>query len=230
MSERYAIYYAPATTDSLWQKASHWLGRDCHQNCELAQPSIEGITPVDQYEYTASPRRYGFHATIKAPFQLAANTNIDAMRRELKAFARVQKPVEIGKLKLHQIGKFIALVPADQSEDVTRFAQKVVRHFDRYRAPMSAEKRQERIAAGLNDRQIELLDQWGYPYVSEQFKMHLTLTGQVEEQAGKMLFEAAQHWFADETARTFQLDNLALYHEPEKGAPFVRLEDFPLKG
>lgn len=230
MSERYAIYYAPATNDSLWQKAGQWLGRDCHQKGELAQPSINGMTPVDQYRFTASPRRYGFHATIKAPFHLAVNTNIDSLRRELRAFANVQKPVEIGALKLHQIGKFIAMVPAQQSEELINFAQKVVRHFDRYRAPLSQEKRQERIASGLNERQIELLDKWGYPYVSEQFKMHLTLTGQVDELAGKMLFEAAQHWFAEELERTYTFNNLALYHEPEQGAPFVRLEDFPLKG
>lgn len=230
MSERYAIYYAPATNDSLWQKASQWLGRDCHLNCELAQPSIEGVTPVDQYEFTASPRRYGFHATIKAPFHMAENTNIDSLRRDLKAFADAQKPVEIGSLKVHQIGRFVAIVPAHQCEDVTELAQKVVHHFDHYRAPLSQEKRQERIASGLNDRQIELLDQWGYPYVSEQFKMHLTLTGQVDELAGKLFFEAAQQWFAAELERTYTFNNLALYHEPEKGAPFVRLEDYPLRG
>lgn len=230
MSERYAIYYAPATTDALWRKASQWLGRDCHQKGELAQPSINGMTPVDQHNFTSSPRRYGFHATIKAPFRLATTSSVDALRRELRAFANVQRPIEIGTLKLHQIGKFMAMVPTHQSEELTKFAQKVVRHFDRYRAPLSPEKRQQRIASGLSERQIELLDQWGYPFVSEQFKMHLTLTGQVDELAGKLLFEAAQHWFEDELERTYIFDNLALYHEPESGAPFVRQEDFPFRG
>lgn len=230
MSERYAIYFAPAIASSLWQRASQWLGRDCTQTGELAQPSIEGISPMAQYEYTESPRRYGFHATLKAPFQLAHQTNIESLRRELDAFANAHAPVTIGALKVHQIGKFIALVPENQRADVTNFAQTTVRHFDDFRAPMNEEKRQQRIAAGLNDRQIELLDKWGYPYVEEQFKMHLTLTGPVDKPAQQTLFDAANSWFADELGHTFQLDNLALYHEPEKGAPFVRIADYPLKG
>jgi hypothetical protein len=39
---------------------------------------------------------------------------------------------------------------------------------------------------------------------------------------------AASEWFAPAIGRDVTLDRLTLFHEPEPGAPFVRLSDFPL--
>ena len=34
--------------------------------------------------------------------------------------------------------------------------------------------------SGLTDRQEALLTQWGYPYVMEEFRFHITLTGALD--------------------------------------------------
>ncbi len=230
MSERFAIYYAPATNSELWQKASAWLGRDCAAQAERDQPKIADIAAAEQIEMTCSPRRYGFHATIKPPFKLTTGMNIQRLQSQLAQFAGATQATEIGRLKVHAIGKFLALVPENQRPDITSFAQKVVEEFDHFRAPLSERRRQERVAAGLTDRQVELLDQWGYPYVMEQYKMHLTLTGRLNDHAGPKMLSAAKNWFGALLDQNYKLDNLALYHEPEKGAPFVRIADYPLRG
>ena len=49
--------------------------------------------------------------------------------------------------------------------------------FNAYRAPLSAADRERRIKAKLSPRQIELMDQWGYPYVLDEYRFHMTLTG-----------------------------------------------------
>src|SRR5262249_54746601 len=52
--------------------------------------------------------------------------------------------------------------------------------FDNFRSPVTPEERRRRLGAGLTNRQIENLDRWGYPYVLEDFRFHMTLTGPVD--------------------------------------------------
>ena len=72
MPERYAIYYAPARTSALWQRACEWLGRDPADG-GAATAQISGIDPARRLELTLSARRYGFHATMKATKSLKAS-------------------------------------------------------------------------------------------------------------------------------------------------------------
>ena len=71
MSARYAIYFAPDKHSGGWEFGANWLGRDEHDNTVLPQPPLEGISPLELTRITQAPRRYGFHATLKAPFRLA---------------------------------------------------------------------------------------------------------------------------------------------------------------
>src|SRR6516164_4703887 len=67
---------------------------------------------------------------------------------------------------------------AEQALD--RLAADGVMAFDRFRRPLTAHERGQRLGAGLSQRQIENLDRWGYPYVFEDFRFHLTLTGPID--------------------------------------------------
>jgi hypothetical protein len=84
---RYAIYFTPPADDPLTRLASHWLGRDAHAGADLAQPAVAGLAPDRLPALTGDPARYGFHATMKAPFSLAEGVGEDELVAALAALA-----------------------------------------------------------------------------------------------------------------------------------------------
>jgi hypothetical protein len=213
MTERFAIYYAPARESALWQKAQSWL----------AQPDLADLT--------VSARRYGFHATLKAPMTLKARTDWAELRGAIDAFAQQAAPVDMGRLGAHLLDGFLALTPVHQPQALTDFAATVVVATERYRQPLDAAERARRLKAPLTPRQVELVDQYGYPYVFEQFQFHMTLTDRMPADRRDELQQRAATWFADELSAPIMLDRLVVFHEAAPGEPFVRLnEDFVLRG
>jgi hypothetical protein len=228
MPERFALYYAPATTDPLWLKAAQWLGRD-PAGATPVQALTEGIAAEYRHRISRSARRYGFHATIKAPMLLAAGYGRRELEEELTAFALKRPAVAIGQLVPRFIEGFLALVPAEQGKALTDFAGEVVAHFDRFRAPMTPGDREKRIRGGnYTTHQIDLLDRYGYPHVMDEFQFHMTLTDRLPEGERDAVLAAAATWFGPAIAEPFMLDRLTLFRENEPGAPFDRVADFPL--
>ncbi len=103
------------------------------------------------------------------------------MTEALDSFAVKSQPLPPVRLKLHAIGDFAALLPGEPSAAIGALAADCVEVFDRFRAPLTQEERQRRLADGLTDRQTAYLDRYGYPYVSEEFRFHLTLTGRISK-------------------------------------------------
>lgn len=228
-SKRYGIYFAPAPNSEMWALGSSWLGRDCLTGKVIEIPNVAELAQKVHQSCTQSPRRYGFHATLKPPFRLADGKSLAQLERELSAFAQRQHAVKIGQMKLKAIGRFLALVPSEQSDELSDFAAKTVETFDPFRAPLSAERREKRMAAGLSPRQIELLDLWGYPYVMDQFRMHMTLSDPLDENTGPLMLNGAKKFFAPVLAKSHILDRICLYEEAAPGVPFSRMADFELQ-
>jgi hypothetical protein len=230
MPQRFAIYYAPAATDPLWLKAVEWHGRDPLSGATFGSP-VGGLARNELFERSVSARRYAFHATIKAPMALAEGRSQAELEAALAGFAAVQAPVAIGALKLVLLDGFLALVPAVQSDELTAFAAAVVEGFEDFRAPTSPAERERRLKGShYSARQIELIDTLGYPYVLEQFQLHMTLTDRLPESEREAYSRAAAAHFGALATRETVLDRLVLFHEPEAGAPFVRLGDYVLSG
>jgi hypothetical protein len=211
MPARYAIYFAPARESLLWQRAEAWL----------AQPDLESLT--------VSARRYGFHATIKAPMTLALDyAELDAA---ITAFADENRAVTLSGLAPRLLDGFLALTAEPQPRALTDFAAEAVEAFEPFREPLSDSERARRLNAPLTARQIELVDQYGYPYVLEQFLFHMTLTDRLLPELRDEMVERAQAWFADALAKPVRLDRLVVFAEPEPGAAFVRCDpDYVLRG
>src|SRR5258708_36961859 len=68
---RYAIYYAAAPDTDLDRFGARLLGYDAFSGKDLPFP--DGVLQMapDWRELTRDPRKYGFHATLKAPLSLA---------------------------------------------------------------------------------------------------------------------------------------------------------------
>jgi hypothetical protein len=228
MPERFALYYAPATTHPLWLKAAQWLGRDAAGG-EVPPAEIAGIDASHRLAISTSARRYGFHATLKAPMALAPGKSRGDLEAALAQFGLGQSEVGIGRLVLRFIDGFLAIVPDIQASDLTDFAAAVVADFDGFRAPVRADEREKRVRNGkLTAPQIALLDEYGYPYVMDEFRFHMTLTDRLSETDRDPAMAAAENWFGPLLRLPVVLDRIVLFHETEAGAPFRRLADFPL--
>jgi putative phosphonate metabolism protein len=177
---RFAIYFVPPAGSDLYRFGAGFLGYDCYACADLGYPHDAGIGASEWAELTREPRRYGFHATLKAPFHLRpASTEADLVAT-LRRLAALPRSVVMIEPVIKSLGRFIAIVPANTSTTLDRLAADCVTAFDEFRRPLAPRERRKRLAAGLSDRQIGNLDRWGYPYVFDEFRFHMTLSGPVD--------------------------------------------------
>lgn len=216
---RYAIYFVPGADTPLYRFGASVLGYDCHRGRDI--PLIDGAD-ASWPTVTTEPRVYGFHATLKAPFRLAAGSTESDLERAVHAFA-VDRPALLGGiLAVRALGSFIALVPTAPSADVNGLADACVRTFDPFRALMTAEDRTRRLAAPLSARQIEQLDRWGYPYVFEDFRFHMTLTGSLAGPERDRALQFLREKFEQvPRAQALLIDRVVIARQEWKSAPFV---------
>jgi len=225
---RYAIYFTPDPESRLWTFGSSIVGYDAATG-DAALVAHDAalrtlLTPATQ----ADPARYGFHATLKAPFELASETSLPRLLEAAGQFACAHRPVDLGLLTVTQMGSFVALTPANAPADLACFAGDCVRAFDDFRRPLSELDRQRRSPAKLTPRQVEYLDRWGYPYVFEEFRFHMTLTGSLPPTTQGALAEALQAAYERVSAPVL-LDSISVLEQPERSGKFKILKRFPLR-
>ena len=219
---RYAIYFTPEQDDPLTRLAASWLGRDPFTGAATEPPASTILSPAEIAFHTASARRYGFHATLKAPFRLAAGETEAGLERAMSVFTRRTEPVVVPRLVVKQMDGFFALVPGNENPGVQRFANEVVTSFDRFRAPLSEADMERRSPDALSPVEFRNLCQWGYPYVFEAFRFHMTLTGRVGAESARVR-AAIDEIFGAALTKPVAIDGLALFVEREAGAPFTVL-------
>jgi putative phosphonate metabolism protein len=225
---RYALYFAPRDTALLARLGARWLGRDALDGKALQQPPIERVDAETFSAATASPRRYGFHATLKAPIRLAEGTTEAAFLTAVGEFAATLAPVTIPALEVARIGGFLALVPTGPVPPIEALAQRAVEAVDHFRRPPDETELARRGHAHLTPRQRELLARWGYPYVAEEFRFHMTLTDAIDDGLAAALRPAAEAFFAPVLGRPVVVDALTVFLEPDPAAPFVVHAVIPL--
>lgn len=177
---RYAIYFVPDAQSDLYRCGSAIIGYDCYAGTPLDFPDALKYDSSDWRELTNEPRRYGFHATLKAPFRLREPHGEAELIDAMGNFARQRDPVRIAAPAVRSLDGFIAIVPSEPIPALDALAAACTTSFDSFRAPMSPQERDRRMAVGLSERQVENLDRWGYPFVLSDFRFHMTLTGRIE--------------------------------------------------
>ncbi|MDF1729284.1 MAG: DUF1045 domain-containing protein [Sulfitobacter sp.] len=207
---RYAIYFVPHE-DGLAAFGARWLGWDANRHRPVAQFDLEGLSQV-----TDRPRKYGFHGTLKPPFRLSEGATEADLRAELTRLAAHTAPAPCEGLALAAIGRFLALVPEGSQEDISRLAGACVTAFDPFRAPLSDDDLARRRKGGLSPRQEDYLMRWGYPYVMDEFRFHLTLTGPLPRDELELWRDHAASLLPD-LPRPFTLSHITLLGEREDG-------------
>ena len=220
---RVAIYAAPRPDDPLWTFGSAVIGYDAASGEAVPRTPPLGLTHECWAALTADPRRYGFHATLKAPFRLRDRFDIGRLSEAVRLFSDGAQALAPFALDVRAIGEFLALVPTSAPGELHSFAASVVTSFDPFRAPLSAGERQRRLAAGLSEQQIGNLDQWGYPYVLDEFRFHMSLTGKIRDETLRSeLKDALAESFLYETGTVeFTLEALVLFVQHALDAPFL---------
>ena len=165
MFERYAIFYTPM--GALADFGARWLGWDSVQSCTF--PHLE-IADTNVADVTQTPRKYGLHGTLKAPFQLAKGCELTQLQDAATTFAAGQAAFEIGTLDLRYENGFVALRPRQAQIDLQRFAATTVKAFDAFRAPLTAADIARRRATKLTMRQDQQMLEWGYPFIFDDFQ------------------------------------------------------------
>lgn len=174
MDTRYAIYFVPPPESPLYRFGASVLGFDTYTGNAVGYPRG---ADANWSAVVRAPRVYGFHATLKAPFRLVAGTAEHDLVAALDALAGDCPSLDAGPPEIAALDDFVALVPSGASPALATLASTCVRSFDRFRAPMTADERQRRLRAPLSPRQMRQLELWGYPYVDDDFRFHMTLTG-----------------------------------------------------
>src|SRR3954470_11256834 len=217
---RYAIYHAADANDALTRFGAELLGYDAHTGNELPFPNEALHTAADWRDVSADPRKYGFHATLKAPMALAPGTSEAGLAAACAAFAGQARPIPVIRPVVDSISGFIAVIPAEPAGELQQLAADCVRDFKGFRAALSAEDRARRRPEKLSARQRDYLDRWGYPYVMEEFRFHMTLTGRLDDERRGPILEMLRARFAALGLDALAIDRIALFKQDDAGARF----------
>jgi putative phosphonate metabolism protein len=226
---RYALYYVPAPDSPLWQFGCAVLGYDAVRGCDVPHATPEGWLADDWRAATAEPRRYGFHATLKAPFRLAEGRTEADLLHAMQAFSAGTVPAPIGILRVATIRNFIALVPQEQGHELLALAAAIVTAFEPFRAPLSAEDHARRRPEALPARERAYLERYGYPYVLDAFRFHMTLSGPLPPERIHQTRKAIETDLLPVVPLPTDVDRIALCAQPSPDTRFRVLATAPFR-
>lgn len=227
--KRFAVYYAPRPGPFADATAA-WLGWDATSGRACPQPDLPGLPlPLPLADLTAEPRKYGFHGTIRAPFRPGEGITGKIIADRVAALAGSLAPVRCNGLQVVSLHGFLALVPRGDEAALMSLGARVVEGTNDLRAPLTEAEIARRQPERLTPRQRELLAEWGYAGVMEEFRFHLTLTGRLPEDQAQALCPVLAAHFAPVLPQPFEIQDLCLFGEDE-AARFHLLHRFALTG
>ncbi|MEY9179990.1 putative phosphonate metabolism protein [Bradyrhizobium sp. USDA 326] len=225
---RYAIYFAADSNSALSRFGAELLGYDAHTGDEVSFPQEALRVAPDWRDIAADPRKYGFHATLKAPMALVSGRIEAELMAACAMFAGQSRTIPVIRPVVDTISGFIAVIPAEPVDALQQLAADCVREFDPFRAALAAEDRARRKPEKLTERQRDYLDRWGYPYVMEEFRFHMTLTGRLDAERRGPILEMLRTRFASLRLGTLAIDRLALFKQDEAKVRFRIIGEWAL--
>ena len=226
---RYAIYYAPAPGSDLDRFGTQVLGYDAYSGEDLPFPERIMQIASDWRDLTKDPRRYGFHATLKAPMSLSPGKTEPEFLAACESFAGKARPIPVITPVVGSISGFIAVVPAAPSPELERLAEDCTREFDSFRELLTPEDRARRNPTDLTPRQREYLDRWGYPYVMKEFRFHMTLTGRLAAERREPVLTMLRNSFSAVGVKTLAIDTIAVFRQENADSRFRMVKDWQLR-
>ena len=175
-----------------------------------------------------APRRYGFHATLKAPFRLAPELGAGDLDAATATAAARCARFEL-RLQVAALGGFLALVPEEAPAALADLEETLVTRLDVFRGPAYPAETARRRMAGLDATEEDNLNRWGYPYVLRRFRFHMTLTGSLPAAVRGESRAALETALAGILAAPVPVAEVCRFAEGRDGA-FRLVRRFPLGG
>ncbi|NSX53476.1 DUF1045 domain-containing protein [Parasulfitobacter algicola] len=222
--KRFGIYYTPPK-GSFADFGASWLGWDIANGTPMPHlDSLPGINTV-----THVPRKYGFHGTLKPPFYLADGLTRNHLQDAIAKLSQSIRPAKADGLQLSQIAQFLALTPVGDTSGLNQLADSVVTELDKFRRPATADELARRRKSNLSARQGELLEKWGYPYVLEEFRFHITVSGSLDAGTLQTVRAALKPQLDRMLPAPFVINDLTLVGEADDGF-FHEIHRYALTG
>jgi putative phosphonate metabolism protein len=219
---RVAVYYAPELDDPLWAMGNRWLGRDPETGATLAQPG-----GIDIPNLTDEPAGYGLHATLKPPMRLAPGTRYDDFAQTVAELAEGLAGFPLPPLAVENLDGFLALREQEPSADLQALADCTVATLDGFREQPEAAELARRRRHGLTEAEEAMLERWGYPYVFQLWRFHITLSRRLNAEEMAKAKPIAAAYFAESLAYSRRVSSLAVFTQHAAGAPFLLAQRFP---
>jgi hypothetical protein len=231
-NHRYAVYFSGEPMGEFWNLGSQWLSRCAKGACVKPLPETLGIDPYKLKNMTSQPRRYGWHATLKAPFALKEELGFEDLHQALNNLVQQFKVFEMPALEVKMMKNFLALAPSKGMQacpELLDVGKKCVEGLHALARPLNASEIAYRKSVPLSAREEVLMLKWGYPFVQELFEFHFTLSNNLRdyEAADVSAFvQAAKMWFTSSLVPPF--DRISLFVEEVKGQDFKFLHDYSI--
>lgn len=225
---RYAIYFAAGADHALSRFGAELLGYDVYTGDEVSFPQDALDVAPDWHDITTDPRKYGYHGTLKAPMALAPGKTETELKAACATFAEKARPMPVIRPVVDTISGFIAVIPAEPVDALQQLAADCVRDFDAFRTALTAGERARRKPEKLGERQREYLDRWGYPYVMEEFRFHMTLTGRLDAERRGPILEMLRARFATLDLETLTIGRIALFRQEDAASRFRIIGEWAL--
>lgn len=230
MAARYAIYYTPPRNSRLESAGIHWLGRTPLRYGQPPHDIPEGFFKQEYYKIIEAPRWYGFHGTIRAPFELAKHVTPKTFVEEIRNICASHTPFKLSGLSISCFGGFLALTPATACPELLKLHSDLIRRLDHLRPQLSRFDLKRHLDKQLSERQERLLRRFGYPFVLEEFKFHMTLTGTIEDKVRRSYKEKMEHILNPYLTESIPINEVTVYMQPDRKTPFVEHARIPLTG
>lgn len=226
---RYALYYAPSVESPLWRFGSAVLGYDAVTGEDVPPLVPPGCDAATWPDLTEEPRRYGFHATLKAPFELGIGRSEPQLRAFARNCAAGLERVPLAGFSVAALGRFVALTPSVESPALQRFAFALVQAFEPFRAPLGEADMARRLASPLTPAHRAYLEAYGYPYVGDAFRFHMTLSGSLPPDRVTPVKDALALAYEQAAPRApIAIDRIALFKQDTRKSRFRLLDSFSL--
>ena len=225
---RYAIYYVPPANAGWAQFGSAWLGWDSISGTVPPSVSLNDTLPIPQPDICATPRKYGLHATLKPPFCLRCGETETNLIEATRFLAENLEGASSDGLELARLGRFLALKPRGGEKEFITLAANCVRELDAFRAPLTPAELEKRNPSQLSASQKQNLLDWGYPYVMQEFRFHITMTGRMAKPDLAIVEQILRRKLDPLLPEPFLLQDVAVMGEADDGK-FHLIERFPLK-
>ena len=222
---RLALYWAPDLADPLHRAGSSWLGRDAQTGARLPQPVVPGH---DLHAITGEPRGYGLHATLRAPFRLRVSW-AEALDAAAALAARL-RPFDLPPLAVRDLRGFLALRETEPCPPLRALADACTEALEFCRAPPDEAELARRRGAGLSPEQEANLVRWGYPYVFDAWRFHVTLTRRLSPDEEQAVLPVAEAHLRGALGQRRRVSSVCLFTQAAPGAPFLIAERLPFGG